>query len=169
MQSRENSDVLLAYVERTLAPEAAAAFERHAQTCAACREALGAQQAVWAALDGWDAAEIATDFNRRLYQRIEAEERRAWWRRAIGGMFEPVLPWSMRPAMPLAAACMVLVAAFLIRSPGDGEWKAVRGGEVVRGAETRGAETMDVEQVERTLDDLEMLKQLGVGEVRESL
>jgi hypothetical protein len=152
MQGRENAGVLLEYVERKLAPGAAAAFERHVDVCPACREALGAQQAVWAALDAWDAAEISADFNRRLYARIESEQRRAWWQR----LFEPVLPGSLRPAMPLAAACMVLVAVLVFRGPSDVEWQ------------TKAAPSIDIEQVERTLDDLEMLKQLGVTEAAES-
>jgi hypothetical protein len=155
MQSRENADVLLQYVERKLAPETAAAFEGHVEFCPACREALGAQQAVWSALDAWEAAEISPDFNRRLYQRIESERRRAWWKR----MFEPVLPWSVRPAMPLAAACMVLMAVMVFRGPADPGWQ---------GKSMRSAESIDIEQVERTLDDLEMLQQLGVAEPGQS-
>jgi anti-sigma factor RsiW len=147
MQDRENAGVLLEYVERKLTPDVAAAFERHLDACPACREAVGAQQTVWAALDAWNAAEISPDFNRRLYERIESEEGRAWWRR----LFQPVLPWSLRPAMPLAAACMVLVAVLVFQGPGEVE------------RQTKSVQTIDIEQVERTLDDLEMLKQLGVS------
>jgi hypothetical protein len=68
-------------------------------------------------------------------------------------MLEPALPWSIRPAMPVAAACMVLVAAFLFQAPTAPEGSRY----------PKWAETMDVEQVERTLDDLEMLRQLGVA------
>ena len=76
MQRRENSDLLLAYVERKLDSEMASTFERHTENCPACQQALAAQMMVWEALDRWDAGEISPDFNRRLYQRIEADERR---------------------------------------------------------------------------------------------
>jgi hypothetical protein len=138
--------VAVDYVRRTLAPEAAAAFERHLDLCAACRQAVNAQQAVWSALDAWEAPAISPDFNRRLYQRIEADRGRAWWRRLL----EPVTPWSLRPVMPLAAACLVLIAVLLFRAPSQPDRPA------------RAADAIDIEQVERTLDDLEMLRELGV-------
>jgi anti-sigma factor RsiW len=145
---RENAELLLAYVERKLSAPGAEAFERHLEVCDACRESLAAQQAVWVALDHWDAAEISVDFNRRLYRKIESEQRQPWWRRIPA----PALPWALRPAMPIAVAAMAMVAVFLFRGPS--------GTDLPR---HRSADTVDVEQVERTLDDLDMLKQLGVA------
>jgi anti-sigma factor RsiW len=152
IQSRENAELLLAYVERKLEPEVAATFERHVEACAACREAVAAQSAVWSALDQWEAAEITADFDRRLYARIEADHQRAWWRR----VFEPVLPGSLRPAMPMAAAAMLLIAVGLFQAPSEADWQRDKKAAI------------DVEQVESTLDDLEMLRQLGVAAPVES-
>jgi anti-sigma factor RsiW len=149
-QNREKLELLVAYVDGRLQPGPAVEFESHLEVCLACREAVAAQSAVWNALDDWKAAEISSDFDQRLYGRIEAEQSRTWWRR----VFQPVLPWSMRPAMPLAAAAMVLVAVGLLRSPEDSEWRLKA---------TKLNEPMDIEQVESTLDDLEMLRQLGVA------
>jgi anti-sigma factor RsiW len=148
IQSRENAELLLAYVERKLEPELAVTFERHLQACPACRDALAAQAAVWSALDRWEAAEISADFDLRLYARIEADQQRAWWRR----VFDPALPRSIRPAMPVAAAAMLLVAIGLFRAPSEADWQR-----------DRKVTTIDVEQVESTLDDIEMLQQLGAA------
>jgi hypothetical protein len=122
------------YVRRTLKPETAAAFERHLDLCLDCRAAVAAQQALWSALDAWATPEISPDFNRRLYARIDAGR-----------------AWSWRPAMGLAAACLVLIAMLLFRAPSQPDPPA------------RAADSIDLEQVERTLDDLEMLRELGVA------
>ncbi len=146
IQSGDNAEILLAYVDRKLDPETAAVLDRHVEGCMGCRQLLASQRMVWEALDSWEAESVSTDFNRRLYRRIENEEGR-WWRRLL----EPAFPWSMKPAMPVAAACLVLVAAFLFRTPGG--WESGLAGR---------QEVVDVEQVELTLEDLEMLRQLGV-------
>ena len=49
-----------------------AILERHIAICPACREFAAGQRAVWQALDTWEAAPVSPDFDRRLYRRIEA-------------------------------------------------------------------------------------------------
>jgi hypothetical protein len=121
-----------------LEAEVAAAVERHIEQCAACREFCQAQARVWSALDAWDAEPISQSFDARLLERIEEGHRASLWR------------WIWRPALPLAAVAIVIVAVFLMRVP-NGPNKPVAG---------KNAEVVDVDQVERTLDDLDMLKQL---------
>jgi hypothetical protein len=53
--------------------------------------------------------------------------------------------------MPVAAACGILIAVFLLRSP-----------EPTPAPPSSSAPTIRIEQVERALDDIDMLKQLGV-------
>jgi hypothetical protein len=62
-------------------------------------------------------------------------------------LFRPVLPFSLQPVAPAAAVCLVLLAAWLVRSPAD---FAPAGGGAV--------EMVDIEQVERAVEDLEMLR-----------
>ena len=69
-------------------------LEQHLAGCASCRSAAADQAAVWNALDAWEAPAIPSDFNRRLYQRIEDGVRLSWWER---------LTRSFRP-MPLRTA-----------------------------------------------------------------
>jgi anti-sigma factor RsiW len=138
IETRETADVLLAYCARRLDAEAAAALERHMASCAACREVYEGQRAVWKALEDWEAAPVTPDFDRRLYGRIEREASAPWWRAALppGGL--------MRRVLPIAAAAGLLVMA---------------GGLIDNGPspDMARSETVRVDQVERTLEDLELL------------
>lgn len=145
---RENSPVLLDYVSRRLEPEAVERLERHMAQCPACAEFAAAQQAVWRALDSWEAMEPSPSFDRDLFARIDDEESRGWMERVFGRLPHAV-GFAWRPALPLAAACLLLVAGVLMQ-PGSG----------VDPAAPVRAEAVDIEQVERTLEDMDMLLQL---------
>jgi len=58
--------------------------------------------------------------------------------------------------MPLAAVCVALIAAFLLRSPS----------EPPAAPQTSQPQ---IEQVERALEDMDMLKQMGVASPQELL
>jgi anti-sigma factor RsiW len=142
-KNSDGAELIIAYVARTLDPENEAAFERHLQSCATCRELASAQRAVWSALDELTPLPVSLNFDARLYQRIAEERQRTWWQRVFHAN------WSWRPAMPVAAACVVLIAAFLVKSSGP---------SVTPQAQPK----LQIEQVERALDDMDMLKQVGV-------
>ena len=144
IQSRDNAEILLAYCDRKLDPEAMSLLDRHVSDCPACQEVLAGQRAVWSALESWDAAEISPDFNRKLWRRIDNGEAAGWWK----SMFQVTLPFSLRPAMPVAAACVILAAGILLRTPGSLPSQPL-------------AESVDIEQVERTLEDMDMLRELS--------
>ena len=145
VQNRDNAGLLLAYCARRLDPDMAAVLERHMQHCEACRAFGDAQKAVWSALDVWEAMPVTEDFDRRLYARIAEEEHRGWWSRVV----RPWLPVNPRPALSLAAASVVVLAAFLVHSPPSAPGPA----EV---------EMVDAEQVERVLNDMEMLREVNL-------
>jgi anti-sigma factor RsiW len=140
----KGAELVLAYCARTLTPDQSAAFELHMSSCAGCRELAAAQQAVWSALDTWTPEPISSNFDEKLYQRILTEEQIPWWQRLFRAN------WSLRPAVPVAAACGVLIAAFFLRSPQPTPVTPASSQPKVR-----------IEQVERALDDIDMLKQLG--------
>jgi anti-sigma factor RsiW len=111
------------------------AVEVHLAGCAACRDRVDSHRAMWSALDRWEAPPVSTDFNRRLYARIESEDRRSrWWQQPLA-----------------AAAALVIVAgtAWMINQ---------RQAQPVIEPETKAV----VSEVENTLDDLEMLRTLAV-------
>ena len=148
IETQENAELLLSYSARRLNPECTAILEAHMELCPACREFRDGQRALWEALDQWEARPISPDFDRRLYRKIEEQEQLAWWSRA----FRSLRPMFVRPPLPLAAtACLVLVAGFLI----DGPARVNPGAD----SQIRG----EVEQVERTLDDLDMLRQFNLA------
>ena len=150
IETQENAELLLSYSANRLDPAAARALEAHMDGCMACREFRDSQSALWATLDQWEPRPVSADFDRRLYRRIEEQQQENWWSRILGSS----RPMFLRPALPLAAtACLLLVAGFIIDTPG------VRNPAPI--AET--PQVREAEQVERTLDDMEMLRQFNLA------
>jgi anti-sigma factor RsiW len=141
IENTQQTDILLDYCANKLSPESAAEFERHMQSCSSCAAFSSAQRHVWTALDTWEAAPVSEDFNRRLYARIEQDQKQPSWQRWLA--------W--RPAMSLAAAVAAVVMFVLFNTDAANQ-------RVVQ--ETSRAD-VDAEQVELVLEDLEMLKQLS--------
>jgi anti-sigma factor RsiW len=143
-----NSEMLVAYAAGELDPEANAALERHLDACPRCRLLAGEQAELWKTLDAWEAPPVSPDFDRRLYRRIREEVRPSWWER----LSRPFHPMPLRQLLPLTATlCLLLMASLLVRHPA-----------ALHKAEPR-AEAVRVEQVESTLDDLELLNQFVPG------
>lgn len=141
-----NPELLVAYAAGQLDLEAKMKLERHLAGCPKCRSLAAEQAALWKALDAWEAPPVSPDFDRRLYRRIHEEVRHSWWERVS----RPFRPMPLRQALPLTAtACLLLMASLLVKHPGN-----------LHPVEPR-AETVRVEQVERTLDDLELLDQFS--------
>jgi anti-sigma factor RsiW len=139
------AEVIVSYVARTLDAEADSEFQRHMGNCPQCREAVAAQQAVWSALDAWLPVPVSPDFDRKLFRRIAEEEHSRWWR----GLELP--HWWWRPAMPVAAACALLIGAFVLQYPAP---------RIAQEAQVEPK--LEIEQVEHALDDMDLLRQLGV-------
>lgn len=157
MESHDNAELLLAYCARRLDPETQSVLERHMAACPACREFQRGQETVWNALDAWEAMPASADFDRRLYRRIAEEEARAsWWSRLMRP-FQPVFaPALMSRGVPVAAAaCLLVLAGVILERPGS-----VAVPEDVT-ADAR-VEAVQPDQVERTLDEMEMLRQLRI-------
>jgi hypothetical protein len=111
------------------------------------------QIAVWKALDAWEAPVVSPDFDRRLYLRNDQEERISWWDR----LTHAFRSMPLRQVVPLtASAGLLLVAGLLLQYPGPSARVAPRP-EVVR-----------ANQVERALDDLDLLGQFGTSSSSES-
>ena len=147
----ENAGVLLDYCAHKLNVEGSAVLERLMQSCAACREFASDQRMIWSELDKWKPAVISEDFDRKLYARVNQHERSHWWQRFLSGAGMLI---EGKPAVSLAAACLTIIAGIFLYSP-----------EKTRPAappqELSRVEALEPEQVERGLEDLEMLKQLS--------
>jgi anti-sigma factor RsiW len=148
IRNEETAELLLAYTARRLDPARTAVLEDHMNVCAQCAEFRAGQEMVWQALDAWEAPPVTPDFNRRLYQRIEAEAAAPWYKRLFN---TPVAMW--KPALPLAAACLLVVAGFVLDHP-------VATTQPTASPGFRVNSVAEAEQVENALDDLQLLRQL---------
>ncbi len=138
-------ELVIAYAARTLDPAAEADYERHLSLCASCRELADQQRTVWSALEEWRALPVSPDFDRKLAERIARHQESGSWRRLLAG-------WTWRPLVPVAAACAVLIFAFLLKdNDRDG----------APAPETHSRVQIE-QQVEHALDDMDMLKEIGV-------
>jgi hypothetical protein len=142
-----NPDILLDYCARRLSPEAGAILVQHMAVCVDCRRVAEAQEAVWSAMDSWKPAPISDDFDERLYARITADERRSFWRRVFGDR----LSW--KPALPLAAGCAAMALAVFVSIPGQRPLPS-------HVQEVR-VESIEPEQLERAVEDMDMLRQFS--------
>ena len=148
MADTRQTETLLAYVSGRLASPAALEIEQHAADCAACAAFLKEQKAVWEALDSWKAPAVSAGFDQGLYRRIEQAEDGGWWSRLRPGWRVPF----PRRTLAVAAACAVVLVAVLLQPHA----------KIIAPGEARG-EKLDIEQLEKTLEDLDMLQQLNLG------
>jgi anti-sigma factor RsiW len=147
-ENRENAELLLAYCQRQLDPQTSAILERHMAICPACREWAANQRAVEEAMDAWQAPPVSADFDRRLFQRIEANT--SWWQKLTRPFYPGALGWNGWAA---ATACAVLFLAGAVlqnRPPAAGPAK-----------DTAQVESVQPEQVERALDAMDTLSEFS--------
>jgi anti-sigma factor RsiW len=141
--SREDTaDVLLDYSAGRLDKARASLLARHMETCDACA-AFGVQQAaLWSALDEWEPEPVSMDFNRRMWQKIDLLDAAPWHRR----LADSLRLGSWKPGFALVAAVVLVATAFVMDHSG-----AV--------AVSPSVSITEVDQVEKTLDDVQLLKQ----------
>ena|SRR5438477_12953602 len=143
-ETQESAALLLAYCAGRLDVKGTAAIERHLGICPPCREFARGQQALWEALDTWEADPVSVEFDRRLYRRIEREVR--GWDRLI----RPLRALPIRHSLPVAsAACVVVIVGALLQQPA-----AMQPASWIESAQL---EPVQPEQVEHALDDMQML------------
>lgn len=144
IETRESTDLLLAYTSGKLDTKTTAALEQHIGICPACREFAGNQRVAWEALDAWEAPPVSADFDGRLYRRIEQEV--SWWNL----LTRPFRPMLVRQGLPVVAAALVmLVVGSLLQRPGSVE--------PVAQTESAQLESVQPEQVEHALEAMQML------------
>jgi hypothetical protein len=147
LKTKETTHVLLDYTARRLDAPRAVLLEQHMDGCPECALYRLEQAAVWDALDTWEAPPVAMDFNRRLWQRIDAAAVEPWYKTLAASL--RFADW--KPVLPLTAAILVVAAGFLLDHSGD---RAVMPGNAVSGVSVREAD-----QVEQMLDDIQLLHQ----------
>jgi len=149
IKTQENREWLLEYSAGWLDRERASMLERHVETCPACARFVEEQRVVWDALGQWESPELSADFNRRLYQKIDRAQPSSWLLRFLHPLW--------RPLVPVAAMCLLIVAGVVLHTPTA----------TVNPARSH-VESVEPEQVERTLDDLQMLRELSMTPAQEA-
>jgi anti-sigma factor RsiW len=174
------TEILLDYCAGTLTQEQAAEVTQHTAQCAGCRGLVEAQRNVWQSLDLFTAFEVSPDFDQQLYARIAREQTlspfRQWLNRSLDGIVGIGAVPFWKPALAGAGAC-VLAAGLLVQAPrlfeksGPESPSAVSAGASVPSesrvqknpVEQGRADHVDVDrdmdQVEQTLKDLDLLTQ----------
>lgn len=146
-KKNEDAGILVDYCAQALSPVQMAEFEDHLKQCADCSRLVDAQKRVWSALDEWTPVPVSLNFDARLYARIAQEQTSPPWIVWLRRLFHPPVPYSIWKAAVPVAACAVLAAAILVRMPdaGSAPHPQLR------------AEKIDIEKVEQTLEDLDIL------------
>ena len=139
---------LMDYVSGSLESAQAALFEKHLETCAACSEFVSGQKTVWAALDVFEPVPVSPNFDRALYQQIAQT---SWWHRFLSFAGSPFrTPAFVRQGLPLMAAAALAVAALVV-------WDRPAPTPVPQPTTSAEADPSP-DQVQRALDDMEMLR-----------
>jgi anti-sigma factor RsiW len=145
---------LLDYVSGSLDTQESALFEKHLEACAACSEFVAGQKSVWETLDLFEPAPVSAAFERRLYERIAQT---SWWDRLVASISVPFrAPGFLRQGLPLMAAAALLMAAAIVW-----ERPSPAPGPVEFSAEVQPDQTLQPDQVQRALDDMEMLREFN--------
>jgi anti-sigma factor RsiW len=148
--TRNQAELLVGYSSGRLDAAAHAAVEQHLETCQECRDFVRQQKAIWQALDLWTPEPISPEFNRRLYQRIDAQTTWRDW------MVVPLRPLFSHRGVPLAAAAALLLFAGVMfdRTPMPPK-PSPRVGAVAE------ADGLQPDQVLKALDEMDELSRLN--------
>jgi hypothetical protein len=144
--AKKDAEIVIDYCAQKLTPIDTAEFENHLKDCADCSRLVAAQKEVWGSLEAWTPIEVSSNFDARLYARIAEEQAAAGWQIWLRRMFQPPIPYAWwKSAVPLVAAGAVLAVGLMVRTP-----------DAIDGQHLR-AEKVDIEQVEQTLEDFDIL------------
>ena len=135
------AELLLEYSAGRLNGQPRLSLERHIESCPRCALFQEEQNAVWTALNSWEAPPVSMDFNRNLWRRIDAVAALPWYRELRLNIW--------KPAVPLAAAVALMTAGFLWDHP--------------MARKTAHFSATEAIQVEQVLDDIQLLHQLDAA------
>ena len=160
----QSADLLIGYLEGTLAAAERAELDGHATACAECRGLLAVQSMLDE--DNFATPEVSRDFDARLYARIAADAEQVWWRRWMAAFsFKPVFAGTAVLAMSLGVVALV-----------QGPWSSPGSQAVTVGGPAssqvgvsapqdlkQASVDLEIEQLERDLEDVELLVPLSVA------
>jgi hypothetical protein len=160
LRKEETAHILLDYSAGRLDTASVAGLERHMESCAECAAFRLEQAAVWDALDAWKPSPVGLDFNRRLWQRIDAADAAPWYKRLTESLrMAPLHINAWKPVLPLTAAILLIAAGFLFDHPGGRSSAPGAAADSV----SVSVSVTEAEQVEQALDDIQLLRQLNTA------
>lgn len=152
-KNKRGMETLLDHCAGTLDRERSEAIEIHARQCSDCRALIAEQKNLWSALEEMDAPGISADFDERLYARIACDDAQpawcVWWNRiSVGG-------FSWKPVLACVAAAAILAVGLSLYM--SSYMPAMRAPQAQDASRQIRPESVDVEQLELTLQDLDLL------------
>lgn len=149
LETSKQEELLLGYLDQSLAPDSRRSYERHIASCPRCEELLRLQEMVDDTLAGWEPPEVSANFNSRLLARLGEEQAApSGWRSVFGSWQWLLGPGILRPAVPLALAAVAFIAVL-----------SFRGNHFVEAPQNpQHLQAKDLAQVERALEDMEALQ-----------
>lgn len=149
-----NADVLLSYCARLLDEDRTALIESHLEVCPECHAWAADQKLVWSAMDAWEPEPISANFDQTLFAKIAAAEKPSLWE----AWSQPVKNWlageiRWKPALSVCAVCLTVVVGIYLQNP----WSPTASAPALK------VESRDIEQAEKALEDMEMLRQFDAA------
>jgi len=141
-------EILLAYSSHKLDAGEILSLDSHLENCAGCRDFVRAQRAICDALEAWEAPPVSADFDRRLSRRMDHQV--SW----LDRMMQPFQAFGFRQLVPIAASAGVVLMAGLLLERTAVTPQAPQ-------HDTAQMETLQPEQLELALDEMEALSQLS--------
>lgn len=142
-------ELLIDYCAGALDGERQATLIEHTARCAYCAAFVREQMVVWGALDGWRPESISSDFDARLAKRLAAESAAP-----PVDLVRGVRPgWLRRPRAILGIAAGLAAAVVLY-------FQVAPSPEANPSTAAMAEAAGELEQAERLLEDLEMLRSL---------
>jgi hypothetical protein len=145
--SEETTAMLMDFTAGRLDRVCAERLSRHAARCEACADFIAGQAAVWSTLDEWEMAPVSPAFNRRFWNRVADSDRVPWYAR----LADSLRFGGWKPAIPIAVTVFVVAAGFLMDHRDAGSARPT--------VPASRVSVIEVDQMERSLDDLQLLKQ----------
>ncbi|MES1258099.1 MAG: hypothetical protein ABUS51_06700 [Acidobacteriota bacterium] len=145
--SEQTADVLLDYSAGRLEGAKAAKLEAHMTRCARCAGFRAGQTELWAVLDAWEPQPVSMGFNRELWRKIDQAAAAPWHRK----LADALRFGGGEQAFPLATATVLVVAGILLDHH--------RPAATSQNFASPGVSMTEADQVEKTLDDIQLLRQ----------
>lgn len=145
---RDHQSDLLEYCRGSFETERRLDIAKHAASCSECQTFIAQQQQVNALLDEWTLDPVSPEFDLALQAKLAQATSEGFGER-LRRWLTPL--W--RPAIPVGAAAALAAVLITVQYP-------VPHAPSTAG-ETVDASRIDVNQVEQTLDDLDMLRQMA--------